>query len=108
MTIVLLSSSIISTHILTRRMTFLLWSHHLQYVHFNSHPHEEDDTEMCVIFSMLLYFNSHPHEEDDRPEFFELVDDLDFNSHPHEEDDGYGVMTITRQQVFQLTSSRGG
>ena len=35
--------AIISTHILTRRMTEVLPLLHVSLLHFNSHPHEEDD-----------------------------------------------------------------
>ena len=78
----------ISTHILTKRMTLGLWCSWSAGLHFNSHPHEEDDTEnsyspftSAVISTHILtkrmtvyplpqtlwlyYFNSHPHEEDD-------------------------------------------
>ena len=34
-------------------------------MHFNSHPHEEDDQQIPLPLLMSLYFNSHPHEEDD-------------------------------------------
>ena len=57
---------IISTHILTKRMTAVFarcWSATL---YFNSHPHEEDDVLHCVIGDIKNHFNSHPHEEDDR------------------------------------------
>ena len=33
----------ISTHILTKRMTVMVMGYRLCKVHFNSHPHEEDD-----------------------------------------------------------------
>ena len=35
--------SSISTHILTRRMTFMDAKISHEAIHFNSHPHEEDD-----------------------------------------------------------------
>ena len=77
----------ISTHILTKRMTSLCrnpaftiltfqltssrrgWHNSLpvsiEPVHFNSHPHEEDDGTDPNIWNWRRYFNSHPHEEDD-------------------------------------------
>ena len=78
----------ISTHILTKRMTYLSAPTTVIFNHFNSHPHEEDDrcyflamSDMCSISTHILtkrmtfpdclpepchgYFNSHPHEEDD-------------------------------------------
>ena len=82
-----LTICVISTHILTKRMTktneefrnnitFQLtssrrgWLHHTaqnnNQVHFNSHPHEEDDRNLKAYTTHHEYFNSHPHEEDDR------------------------------------------
>ena len=79
-------------------------------MHFNSHPHEEDDNYYCrcsftcFISTHILtkrmtalvllvkcsthYFNSHPHEEDDSLELTQPGKNPYFNSHPHEEDDG--------------------
>ena len=34
-------------------------------IHFNSHPHEEDDRQVLFIIKIFQHFNSHPHEEDD-------------------------------------------
>ena len=34
-------------------------------MHFNSHPHEEDDYVVGYATGEHYYFNSHPHEEDD-------------------------------------------
>ena len=36
-------NAIISTHILTKRMTVRLLDMRKSHIHFNSHPHEEDD-----------------------------------------------------------------
>ena len=99
----------ISTHILTKRMTYSVLPAENWCGHFNSHPHEEDDSFHCEYIISHSYFNSHPHEEDD---FVELVKCDSgfisthiltkrmtptclfssfiigyFNSHPHEEDD---------------------
>ena len=56
---------LISTHILTKRMT----THDRLSVphqsHFNSHPHEEDDYLFAHLLALHHHFNSHPHEEDD-------------------------------------------
>ena len=57
--------SSISTHILTRRMTFMDAKISHEAIHFNSHPHEEDDFIRTVRDIYARYFNSHPHEEDD-------------------------------------------
>ena len=55
-----------------------------------------------------IHFNSHPHEEDD---FIRTVRDIYaryFNSHPHEEDDYILPSSKHELMIFQLTSSRGG
>ena len=79
--------AVISTHILTKRMTAVAVVHRTNQNHFNSHPHEEDDKAGTYPATYTLYFNSHPHEEDDDiHEAFKFVPDH-FNSHPHEEDD---------------------
>ena len=79
--------NIISTHILTKRMTDSNVIIFCFTDYFNSHPHEEDDnTLICMITSVAIFqltssrrgwpvpitgsswlrnFNSHPHEEDD-------------------------------------------
>ena len=78
-------------------------------LHFNSHPHEEDDQKGCICIRAQVYFNSHPHEEDDSDLMLAIMElnisthiltkrmtiresvrkliALHFNSHPHEEDD---------------------
>ena len=99
----------ISTHILTKRMTLSLYKTLDWNIHFNSHPHEEDDNCNLRLCFCSFYFNSHPHEEDDHMEHF-LIETMRlfqltssrrgwqrkihvfqrgfyFNSHPHEEDD---------------------
>ena len=76
-----------------------------------------------------MHFNSHPHKEDDGEEGNGSVNDDYFNSHPHKEDDGSTVPVesiayisthiLTRRMtlsvrtarlpvIFQLTSSQGG
>ena len=81
-----MSETIISTHILTRRMTFHLGK----------------------SVQVLEYFNSHPHEEDDKMRILQFRINRHFNSHPHEEDDGGGRKRSEGAGIFQLTSSRGG
>ena len=141
----------ISTHILTKRMTTLESSRDpaepfqltssrrgwpclpslrsLYLLHFNSHPHEEDDfaacphSLMCWVFQLTssrrgwpvlafeiywqFHFNSHPHEEDDRFVNHRLSTCCNFNSHPHEEDDNKTSLEV-EEWLFQLTSSRRG
>ena len=77
----------ISTHILTKRMTFTCPCTHNITFYFNSHPHEEDDCYRCISLPTWRYFNSHPHEEDDRRVQQAFQCPWYFNSHPHEEDD---------------------
>ena len=56
---------VISTHILTKRMTGKGKLVESWCVYFNSHPHEEDDSTWPGKIVYGEYFNSHPHEEDD-------------------------------------------
>ena len=49
---------IISTHILTRRMTHHPWQTCPLIVHFNSHPHKEDDRR-TVCFIGITYISTH-------------------------------------------------
>ena len=99
----------ISTHILTKRMTWPSLSTRSTYQYFNSHPHEEDDLAGNGGIHNELYFNSHPHEEDDRASGNDLCTaKAYFNSHPHEEDDSVKDVETVNQLIFQLTSSRRG
>ena len=75
---------------------------------FNSHPHEEDDSEAIEEYREQIHFNSHPHEEDDEVKPSIILQQLHFNSHPHEEDDISRLVKQLCQGIFQLTSSRGG
>ena len=77
----------ISTHILTKRMTTEVFLERSDSLHFNSHPHEEDDSGQDSLKYSPRYFNSHPHEEDDDNNRRREERKKDFNSHPHEEDD---------------------
>ena len=59
-----------------------------EQIHFNSHPHKEDDAAISASeVTSWSYFNSHPHEEDDRIIYCVYKNSRNFNSHPHEEDD---------------------
>ena len=81
------SKRLISTHILTRRMTYHRQILQQPYCNFNSHPHKEDDVRAQLCHRYYQYFNSHPHKEDDQPGITESLKQTDFNSHPHKEDD---------------------
>ena len=56
----------------------------------------------------LCYFNSQPHKEADKAEGYAYNDMEHFNSQPHKEADCTEVITMTREQAFQLTASQGG
>ncbi len=53
-------------------------------------------------------FNSQPHKEADKAEGYAYNDMEHFNSQPHKEADCTEVITMTREQAFQLTASQGG
>ena len=125
------SNVLISTHILTRRMTGtakrISGTDTFQLTSSQGGWQEQNP-----IHSVLPdYFNSHPHKEDDKTIFIHAYMVLDFNSHPHKEDDndgrkkrgtwkGISTHILTRRMTaserpwtrtwwtFQLTSSRGG
>ena len=119
----------ISTHILTKRMTFLRHQDPLQKYHFNSHPHEEDDS-IDAYIPTVIYISTHIlTKRMTLPLLICLFHLFHFNSHPHEEDDGISqwkfnginisthILTkrmTSRQEKkqlissFQLTSSRRG
>ena len=97
--------------------------------YFNSHPHEEDDSifanrwENFVISTHILtrrmtlqhtldednpvYFNSHPHEEDDLSSEMSSST-LSISTHILTRRMTTRNSQIVRQEIFQLTSSRGG
>ena len=69
-------------------------------MHFNSHPHEEDDICVHDFLNQLIYFNSHPHEEDDHTQGMKYFLTGYFNSHPHEEDDGLPAVVSDRWKEY--------
>ena len=71
---------LISTHILTKRMTSFYLFNASNARYFNSHPHEEDDSLFYIYSSLLTYFNSHPHEEDDYM-FFSFIICMRISTH---------------------------
>ena len=44
----------ISTHILTKRMTVCSYKYWPDVLYFNSHPHEEDDSNVCECFNHIF------------------------------------------------------
>ena len=61
-----------------------------------------------LVLQSLAHFNSHPHEEDDSTSEAIAEYREHFNSHPHEEDDEKNPASVNALEIFQLTSSRGG
>ena len=55
----------ISTHSLTKRLTFVLDLLSVVQGYFNSQPHEEADIPERSLQAVAIYFNSQPHEEAD-------------------------------------------
>ena len=77
----------ISTHILTKRMTKCSQNNFRQPT-ISTHILTKRMTQQLLKRVLLLnYFNSHPHEEDDCGKFMGSGKHGYFNSHPHEEDD---------------------
>ena len=92
---------VISTHILTKRMTSPIADCAETKLYFNSHPHEEDDWLAMLWYKSDKNFNSHPHEEDDGYRTQRRWNVLNFNSHPHEEDD-YNV--TKEKSIFGIST----
>ena len=121
----------ISTHILTKRMTYLSAPTTVIFNHFNSHPHEEDDRCYFLAMSDMCSISTHILTKRMTIEL-EGTDELGgisthiltkrmtalfskrttrfiyFNSHPHEEDDSKRIFLLKKGVKFQLTSSRRG
>ena len=95
---------------------------------FNSHAHVERDNRPAVVLTAVKHFNSHAHVERDAPALLRYVHGGYFNSHAHVERDTLrrvlnenvliSTHTLTwsvtnmvyynhRQEIFQLTRSRG-
>ena len=117
-------ASDISTHILTKRMTRRLRPSVLAIMHFNSHPHEEDDRTFVSLFHHDIFISTHiltkrmtvipvsmsvalaisTHILTKRMTcLYPIGRPISgyFNSHPHEEDDGY----VYRVMTFHLKIS---
>ena len=62
---VVLDKQDISTHSLTKRLTYPPSVSHIGASHFNSQPHEEADRTHSHLPTVESYFNSQPHEEAD-------------------------------------------
>ena len=124
------ATTAISTHSLTKRLTFSRHAMWLELEYFNSQPHEEADAgtlsispfsyhfnsqpheeaDICRLQSRRrqIHFNSQPHEEADWRPLSETSYSSYFNSQPHEEADDYFWNLIQFIVTFQLTASRRG
>ena len=113
---------IISTHILTKRMTgfglaqwtpatfqltssrrgWLITDYALRLlIAISTHILTKRMTEILQqLPETAKDFNSHPHEEDDNHSSFLSKDNWHFNSHPHEEDDMAGMEQEDCQENF--------
>ena len=78
----------ISTHSLTKRLTYRSATKCIWYRNFNSQPHEEADVQRYQEYTVLGHFNSQPHEEADHYSTAWRAAFSYFNSQPHEEADG--------------------
>ena len=91
----------ISTHILTKRMTLspsaMLFSITFQLTSSRRGWHLLEEA-----YVTIAHFNSHPHEEDDMTQTVQSSNYRYFNSHPHEEDD---QLTNTTNRTGQLIST---
>ena len=86
MTVSISTTQKISTHSLTRRLTY--------------------GTVRCIV--SLRYFNSQPHKEADKKAVSRFRNICYFNSQPHKEADEKQVMLLRLLITFQLTASQGG
>ena len=84
----------ISTHILTKRMTFENTGMSSTYIFQLTSSRRGWRQSISVLPGRADYFNSHPHEEDDLCGRIEKNSVEHFNSHPHEEDDHIQVVLI--------------
>ena len=97
----------ISTHILTKRMTKAIEK--IPYFGLFQLTSSRRGWRFSKILALIaVHFNSHPHEEDDQVEMATRYMTLHFNSHPHEEDDPTFSSLSSSVSSFQLTSSRRG
>ena len=96
----------ISTHILTKRMTPLIYPN-LRYRHISTHILTKRMTSWLNEAEEELKFQLTSSRRGWQPQSLCHHIQAYFNSHPHEEDDVTNIQTIFRW-LFQLTSSRRG
>ena len=97
----------LSTHILTRRMTKVQRNLRTMQKPFNSHPHKEDDAMKMQEILVTSSFNSHPHKEDDSSNTV-IVAELNLSTHILTRRMTNKLVQYHSLFVFQLTSSQGG
>ena len=98
----------ISTHSLTRRLTQKVWCSKQSITHFNSQPHKEADQNSVWRIHNCWHFNSQPHKEADQNSFWRIQNCWHFNSQPHKEADLSTGEKLVLTSEFQLTASQGG
>ena len=97
----------ISTHILTRRMTLLIQFHRHLLLHFNSHPHEEDDNRTGDCYN-LGSISTHILTRRMTKTFHIIAYDRYISTHILTRRMTPLTKYVGAPDVFQLTSSRGG
>mgnify|MGYP001661843136 CR=1 FL=1 len=97
----LLDARPLSTHILTRRMTFDICDFE-QLIFLSTHILTRRMTSFHFSTSSIMSFNSHPHKEDDCSMFCTSLSVNSFNSHPHKEDDASSACSC--QQMHGLST----
>ena len=98
----------LSTHILTRRMTGAGAYWDLQTNPFNSHPHKEDDMVKAEKKGRSTSFNSHPHKEDDYKATDKQKAEILSTHILTRRMTGPSLTYPSVVMIFQLTSSQGG
>ena len=102
-----MSETIISTHILTRRMTFHLGKSVQVLEYFNSHPHEEDD-DVSNNLGWNITISTHilTRRMTTFEDIYKILEDISTHILTRRMT-AREVRRIDRR-TFQLTSSRGG
>ena len=98
----------ISTHSLTKRLTAGKARFFPGCEHFNSQPHEEADSSRSVHKRRRSISTHSLTKRLTRRSYFHNLPVKYFNSQPHEEADGTAERLEDGQEVFQLTASRRG
>ena len=97
----------ISTHSLTRRLTWTVKNSLPSLQNFNSQPHKEADGGRSIRNRDVRYFNSQPHKEADERQGV-LWLQLLISTHSLTRRLTSGSIDVHVHLVFQLTASQGG